>query len=289
MIRTWFVRNRERFVVWLVALLVVLASVGLYFVQPYPVDERAIEGVSDDLALTVSETDSGLVVRPADGDPTTGLVLSPGALVPNDAYVPLAGDIATETGLTVYLVDAPLQLAILDVDAASAVVDAHPEVDHWYVGGHSLGGAMACRYADANADRLAGVVLLGAYCEVDVSDTDLDVLTVVGTRDGIVNREAVATSRDLVPADATFVEVEGMNHTQVGVYSGQDDTPGTISGPEARERVASTVASWLDSQTAESVGSRQSPRTASTRTANTSAAVPSSASSAVTPAAVADQ
>nr|WP_233265135.1 alpha/beta hydrolase [Halomarina oriensis] len=173
------------------------------------------------------------------------MILYPGALVPTEAYVPLAGDVAREAGMAVHLVDVPLNLAILDVDAASAVVDAHPDVDRWYVGGHSLGGAMACRYADANADELAGVVLLGAYCEADVRDTDLDVLTVVGTRDSVVNRAAVERSRALVPDDARFVAVEGMNHTQVGVYSGQADTDGTIPNVEARQRVATAVADWL--------------------------------------------
>lgn len=291
MIRAWFARNRERLAVWLVAVLVVAASVGVFLLVPYPVDERAIDAVAEDPSLAVEETDAGVVVRPADGPAPTGLILYPGALVPTEAYVPLAGDLARETDLAVFLVDVPLQLAILDTDAASAVVDANPDVERWYVGGHSLGGAMACRYAAGNADELAGVVLLGAYCEADVSETDLDVLTVVGTRDGIVNRDAVERSRDLVPVDARFVAVEGMNHTQVGVYYGQADTDGTVANGVARRQVSDAVGAWLENgtQTVDSVGSRQSPWTASTRTANTSAAVPNSAPSLGTPSSAAAQ
>nr|WP_282594505.1 alpha/beta hydrolase [Halomarina salina] len=230
-------------------MLVVLASVGLFLVQPYPVDERAVDAVRETPALTVEQTDTGYTVHPSDGESTDGLVFYPGALVPTRAYVPLAGAIANETGLAVFLVDVPLNLAVLDVDAADSVFAGEREVDRWYVGGHSLGGAMACRYAEGAADRLDGLVLVGAYCDVDVRDTDLDVLTVVGTRDDIVNRNALAASRDLVPDDAEFVDVEGANHTQVGVYSGQVDRPGTIASTEARQRIAEAVSSWLDDST----------------------------------------
>ncbi len=290
MIREWVGRNGERLAVWALALLVVVVAIGAALVQPYPVDDRRVAAVAADPAVSVERTDAGVVVRPAAGA-TDALAFYPGALVPPAAYVPLAGRLAAETGLAVYLLDVPLNLAVLDVDAADAVVGSDPAVGRWYVGGHSLGGAMACRYADGNADRLAGVVLLGAYCDVDVRDTDLAVLTVVGTRDDVVNRERLAASRALVPPDARFVAVEGTNHTQVGVYRGQTDTPATVTDEAARERVVAAVAAWLAAQghPVDSVGSPQSRATASARTANTSSAVPRSATPAGTPSAVATQ
>lgn len=126
---------------------------------------------------------------------------------------------------------------------------------------------------------------------MDVRDTDLAVLTVVGTRDGVVDRERLAASRALIPPDARFVAVEGMNHTNVGVYRGQTDTPATVTDETARERVVAAVAAWLAAQShpVGSVGSPQSRATASTRTANTSSAVPRSATPANTPSAVATQ
>ncbi|MFC4360088.1 alpha/beta fold hydrolase [Halobium salinum] len=252
MTRPWARRNGERLAVWALVLVLVLASVGTVYVQPHPVDERAVAAVVEDPSVTVVQTDTGYTVRVAgDGtdnangsDATAGLILYPGGLVPKRAYLPLAAEVAAASGLTVFLVDVPLHLAVLDADAAGAVVEAHPEVDRWYVGGHSLGGAMACRFAGEAADRVEGVVLLGAYCDVDLRDTDLDALTVVGTRDAVVNREALAAARDRLPADARFVAVEGMNHTQFGVYGGQVDDRGTVSDEKARRQVAEAIASW---------------------------------------------
>jgi dienelactone hydrolase len=251
---SWFARNGERLAVWTLAALVVLASVGVYLLVPYSVDGAAVDAVAEDPALVVEETGSGVLVRPANGETAGGLAFYPGALVPTEAYVPLAGRIAEEAGLAVSLVDVPLNLAVLDVDAADGALGGAAGVERWYVGGHSLGGAMACRYAGGNADRLAGVVLVGAYCDVDVSGSDLDVLTLVGTRDGIVNRDALARSRTLVPADARFVDVAGTNHTQVGVYSGQSDTPATVSGATARLRYAEAVAAWVGNRSVEESG-----------------------------------
>lgn len=146
MLRAWVGRNGERLAVWTLALLVVVAAVGVALVQPYPVDERRVAAAADP-AVSVERTDAGVVVRPAEGA-TGAVAFYPGALVPAAAYVPLAGRLAAETGLVVYLLDAPLNLAVLDIDAADAVVGSDPAIEKWYVGGHSLGGAMACRYAD---------------------------------------------------------------------------------------------------------------------------------------------
>jgi hypothetical protein len=37
----------------------------------------------------------------------------------------------------------PLNLAVLTPDAADAIIASHPIIDRWFVGGHSLGGAMS--------------------------------------------------------------------------------------------------------------------------------------------------
>lgn len=42
-------------------------------------------------------------------------------------------------------------------------------MNSWYVGGHSLGGAMAASYAAKHTDELDGLVLLAAYSTADLT------------------------------------------------------------------------------------------------------------------------
>lgn len=43
-----------------------------------------------------------------------------------------------------------MNLAVLNSDKAEKVINNYPEIDKWVIGGHSLGGVMACKYAPEN-------------------------------------------------------------------------------------------------------------------------------------------
>jgi pimeloyl-ACP methyl ester carboxylesterase len=117
-------------------------------------------------------------------------------------------------------------------------------VETWVVGGHSLGGAMACRYANANPERVDGVLLVGAYCDRPISDAPA--LSIVGTRDAVLDRERFREMRGNLPANATVVRIDGMNHSQAGWYYGQaGGQPATVSYPTAHDGLAAAVDAWL--------------------------------------------
>ena len=84
--------------------------------------------------------------------------------------------------------------------------------EQWFVGGHSLGGAMACRYASSQPEQVNGLVLFAAYCEADATPED-PTLSVTGSADTVLDRETYHDRRSNLPANATVVEIEGMNHS----------------------------------------------------------------------------
>ena len=92
----------------------------------------------------VSETDAYI----AYGDPQseTGLIFYPGAKVEETAYAPVMDGLAQQ-GIFCVTVKMPAHLAILKPNAADEVRQEFGEVKHWYLAGHSLGGAMAGSYA----------------------------------------------------------------------------------------------------------------------------------------------
>ncbi|MFW6265835.1 MAG: alpha/beta hydrolase [Halanaeroarchaeum sp.] len=249
--------NWERLTVWTVATLLVVVSVGVGFLgTPHSATVDEIQTVERNPAVTVSSLGDGYVLSPGegaagnDGATSTALVFYPGGRVHPNAYVPVLAPVVERTGVTIFVPKPPLYLAVLDVDAADRIVADHPEITEWYVGGHSLGGAMACRYVAQSSEDLTGLVLFAAYCDRDVRETDVGVLAVRGGRDTVLDAEEYRKNRGNLPADETVeVTIEGMNHSQFGAYSGQSgDARATIPDDVAHEALQDELVEFLRSQ-----------------------------------------
>jgi hypothetical protein len=207
---------------------------------------EALAALHSDAQVEV-DTDPWLVFRPVGEDPEVGLVLYPGARVDQRAYAPAARALAQEGYLSV-IVSMPLNLAFFAPDRAAEVMAAFPEIDYWAVGGHSLGGAMAARFAHQNPDTVGGLVLWAAYpaSTDDLSGRSLVVTSIYGTLDGLATEEKIEASRPLLPLDASWVAIEGGNHAQFGWYGPQSgDNPATISRAEQQEQVVAATLALL--------------------------------------------
>lgn len=237
----------ERIAIWMLGLLVVGAALLVGFAgTPYAPPAGSVDRVAAAPGVTVSETSGGYAMRPATGDPETGLVFYPGARVEPGAYVPMLAPVVEETEVAVFVPRPRLNLAVFEPGMATDIVDSNPSIENWYVGGHSLGGAMACRYAADHTDRLAGLVLFGAYCDRSIAESDLRVLVVGGTRDTVLGTDRSALRPETLPESATIHQVEGLNHTQFGSYSGQPgDSPAGIARETAHERLRSVLVEFL--------------------------------------------
>jgi dienelactone hydrolase len=139
----------------------------------------------------------------------------------------------------------PLNLAVFAPDRAAEVMAAFPQIGRWAVGGHSLGGAMAARFALQNPDAVQGLVLWAAYpaSTDDLSGHPLAVASIYGTLDGLATEDKIAASRPLLPGNTLWVAIEGGNHAQFGWYGPQSgDGTATISREEQqRQIVAATL------------------------------------------------
>jgi dienelactone hydrolase len=94
------------------------------------------------------------------------------------------------------------------------------------VAGHSLGGTTAAAFADAN-DRVDGLVLFAGYPASRMERTDLKVVSVFGSADGVVGPADIEQSKADLPAGTTYVEVPGASHSWFGDYGEQaGDNPG---------------------------------------------------------------
>jgi len=228
----------------LLAILLVIAVGGFVWLSdladPMPEAEAALVSGPE---VTVS-TDGHLTFQPA-APASTGFVFYPGGRVSPEAYAPPLRAIA-EAGYLSVIVPVPFGLAVLDPNAADAVIEAHPEIDQWVIGGHSLGGAMAAQYALGHPETIDGLALWAAYPPdgTDLSDTDLAVTSIFASNDGLATIDDIEASAARLPQDTTFVRIEGGNHAGFGWYGTQDgDGEATITREEQQdETVAATLA-----------------------------------------------
>lgn len=226
-------RKRKIFIMTVsiaLALAMIVGACAIYLGDYYRADYEAI-GAFLPQGTTFKEDSDGTIVFEPEGA-TKGLIFYPGGKVEYRAYVPLMQACAEE-GILCVLVEMPFNLAVLDVNAADGIQREYPEIEDWYIGGHSLGGSMAASYLAGHTEDYEGLILLGSYSTADLSDTDLDVLSVFGSEDQVMNREKYDENKSNLPTDFTETVIEGGCHAYFGMYGAQegDGTP-TITNEE---------------------------------------------------------
>ena len=121
-------------------------------------------------------------------------------------------------------------------DVALEVMDRFPEIQHWYVAGHSMGGAMASKFASDHPDQVDGLILMGAYIYGDYPDEKT--LTIYGSLNQSVE--------DHIDYTENIVEIQGGNHAQFGNYGPQKgDLPAEISAQEQQSQTVAAIQDFL--------------------------------------------
>lgn len=227
---------------------IVLCTVGFgVYVSDYyhaGSDAQSLVAAGEDSA-GARIVDNGSSIAVGDSASEYGVVLYPGAKVAAQAYVPLACQLA-DRGVYCVIANMPFNLAFFGIDSADALMDAAPQVQHWWLAGHSLGGAMGAQYAAGNADKLEGVAFLGAYAASDLSSTNLKALVVYGDADGVLNRGKLATNETNLPAGAQTLVIEGGNHAGFADYGPQaGDGEASISPTQQQSQTAAAIANAM--------------------------------------------
>lgn len=231
---------KKALLIALAVLLAVSLVFGLYAGNYYHADLDGIYAMSQGVEYEKMERleDGSLVFYPKEYD--SAVIFYPGGKVEAMAYIPLMEHIAQE-GVLAILMPMPFNLAVLAKDAAAQIPEQFPEVERWYMAGHSLGGSMAAAFT-ADNEWVDGLVLLAAYSTEPV---DVPVLSVYGSEDGVLNMEKYEQYRSNLP-DLTEVVLEGGNHGGFGLYGAQEgDGVASVSNAAQIEQTAALVADFI--------------------------------------------
>jgi len=203
-----------------VPLLVVVLVCGIYLGDFYRADMEQIEKFTCENEVEMQTDDNGnMVFQPE--EIKNGFIFYPGGKVEYTAYIPLMEALASE-GILCILVEMPFNLAVFDINAADGLQEDYPQIEEWYIGGHSLGGSMAASYLEKHSDAFEGLLLLGSYSTANLSELDVDVLSIYGSEDMVLDKEKYEANKSNLPSDFKEVVIDGGCHAYFGMYGAQD-------------------------------------------------------------------
>ena len=245
-------KSPKRSLKWLLAILgVVFIAAILWGIQwatyarpPLP---EAIEALESDELVQVTD-EPWLTFTPGQSTPTTAFVFYPGGRVDPRAYAPLMREIALH-GYLVVVPEMPINMAVFNANIASEIIASYPEISHWAIGGHSVGGAMAAQYTGNHADVIEGLAIWASYPpnSTDLSGLDIPVVSIYGSREQRVNDTSVGERKHLLPDDTEYVRIEGGDHHQFGSYEiNPADHLATISRESQHEQIIAATLPILE-------------------------------------------
>ncbi|MFL2118386.1 alpha/beta hydrolase [Marinilactibacillus psychrotolerans] len=231
------VKQHWKGIVFSICLFLVLIIVGMYVylkVSTYEAMPEAAILLDDDRVKTENDV---IIVEPE--KPIGNIVFYQGGLVETEAYLPLAKELSGE-GFKVFIPVMPINLAITDSNVFEDIYKDYSSDLPWYIGGHSLGGTSALIYAEEHLEQLQGVLLLASYPSksVDISSSELSVLSITASNDQILNQDNFLESKSLLPDDTEYQIIKGGNHSNFGYYGHQKgDGESEITRKEQQEAV----------------------------------------------------
>lgn len=238
----------KRIILITLVLVVAAAAVSTYIMvfKSFSAEDTALEALAQSGGVTVTRYKDKIVFSPE--NPRAGLVFYGGARVECEAYAPLMREFASR-GFLCVLIDAPFNFAIFALNAPEGIAADYPEIDSWYLGGHSLGGIVASMYLADNTDEYNGIILLASYPYKDLSDTDITLISVYGGNDGVVTYDNIASAKGYWPENAYEIIIDGGNHSGYGYYGEQPaDNEAAITKEEQISITASKCADIIFSR-----------------------------------------
>ncbi|NSL67774.1 alpha/beta hydrolase [Bacillus toyonensis] len=178
-------------------------------------------------------------------DAKIGVIFYQGAKVEAEAYSYL-GEALVKDGHFVVMPKLPLNLAILGINAVDSVMEQYPEVQKWYVAGHSMGGAMISKYAFQHEEKVDGIIFLGSYPADDFSTKSIPMLSIYGEVDALATVEKIENNKKLMSKNTTMHMIKGGNHANFGMYGEQKgDNASLITSKAQQDEIVKVMEEWL--------------------------------------------
>lgn len=240
----------KKFLGMLFAALITIFLIGgiswtTYARPPLP---EAVEALQSDDLVAVTDT-PWLTFTPQQNLRETGFIFYPGGRIDPRGFSNLMRAIAEKSHLVV-VPTIPINMAIFNSNIADEIIAAHPEIRHWVIGGHSVGGTAAAQYTFSHPDQIAGLVIWSSYPadSSDLSNLNIPVILMYGGNKTGVTDESVGARKHLLPPNTVYIKIEGGYHHQFGSYVlTTEENLATISREEQHAQILAAMFELLQS------------------------------------------
>lgn len=185
------------------------------------------------------------------GLPEKALLFVPGGFVDPHVYLCWMTDLVIQhPEIAVIQIKVPSNLALTNSGKIDKVMKKFDRVEHWVIGGHSLGGVVSVFSVSDHPDSFDGLLLLASWATESKSLRSWDgkVLSLYGTKDGLATIAEINENMNYLPIGTEYHEIEGGNHSGFGCYGFQDgDMEADISTEEQQEEMVSAMISYFES------------------------------------------
>ena len=230
--------NKKIKIAIIIILLLIVGFAIFYINDYYHAEKIATDCLNNNGDVSLIKTSNGILFDGPGND--TALIFYPGAKVEYTSYTPLFMNLSKQ-GIDSYLVEMPFNLAFLGQNSADEIIDAG-NYSHYFISGHSLGGAMAASYVNST-NKTDGLILFAAY---PTSEIEKPVLSIYGNKDNVLNLEKYNESKQLMDDNLTEVVIDGANHAQFAYYGNQSgDGIANISAESQQKQSVNEILAFI--------------------------------------------
>ena len=232
---------KKKILLVVATVLLLIGGFFIYYINDYYRAQQTALNIVDEMR----EEDGNLYF---DGTTTTGFIIYPGGKVDERAYAALAKELH-QNGDTVVIVEVLFHLSILDNNVAKSVIENNPQIENWYLIGHSLGGTSASIFASENPELISGIIFLGSYTYKDLRNYSFACLIITGSNDKVLNHEKALAAEEWYPSNTKWSVIEGGNHAYYGDYGNQaGDGVAAISPQQQQRETVDIILNWINQE-----------------------------------------
>ena len=243
------IKSRKHFIIFKIIIPLILIFFVIYVNDYYKADLSLMSELTYENTVKYRHTDdNNNIIYSSEVCNDIGFIFYPGGKVEYTAYEPLMIMLAKQ-GIQCVLVEMPFNLAVLNENAAEGIQQKYPNIKNWYIGGHSLGGTMAASYLAKNTNEFEGLILLASYSISDLTQSDLAVLSIYESEDGVLNSSKYQEEMINLPSNFSEFVINGGNHAYFGIYGEQKgDGEANITNNEQIQITASKILEFINAK-----------------------------------------